>query len=193
MNELVRMTVVLTGLATIAGGVLAAVHSGTADRIAAQQLEYVKGPAIRSIMAATTNNPLEDSFQLSIGEEEKTVFIGSLASGGTAVAFEEFGRGFGGDIGVMVGINMETETILGTAVTVHSETPGLGAKAKNDRSFTSQFEGLPVSATVAVTQDGGQIDAISGATTTSRAVCEAIAQALERYQMLHADLQKTVN
>jgi electron transport complex protein RnfG len=187
------MTVVLTSLATIAGGVLAAVHSGTADRIAAQQLEYVKGPAIRSIMAATTNNPLEDSFQLSIGEEEKTVFIGSLASGGTAVAFEEFGRGFGGEIGVMVGINMETETILGTAVTVHSETPGLGAKAKDDRSFTSQFEGLPVSATVAVTQDGGQIDAISGATTTSRAVCEAIAQALERYQLLHADLQKNVN
>lgn len=193
MNELVRMTVVLTSLATIAGGVLAAVHTGTADRIAAQQLEYVKGPAIRSIMAATTNNPLEDSFRLSVAEEEKTFFIGSLASGETAVAFEEFGKGFGGEIGVMVGINMDSDTILGAAVTVHSETPGLGAKAKNDRSFTSQFEGLPVSATVAVTQDGGQIDAISGATTTSRAVCDAIARSLARYQALHADLRKNVN
>jgi len=186
------MTVVLTGLATIAGGVLAAVHTGTADRITAQQLEFVKGPAIKAIMADTTNNPVDDYFKLPVGDEEKTFFVGSYESGATAVAFEEFGTGFGGEIGVMVGIDLEDDTVLGAAVTVHSETPGLGAKAKNDQAFVNQFKGLPVTATVAVTQDGGKIDAISGATMTSRAVCEAIAESLERYQALKPRLKQNI-
>ncbi len=192
MNEMVRMTIVLTGLATIAGGVLAAVHTGTADRITAQQLEFVKGPAIKTIMADTTNNPLEDAINLPLGDEEKTFFFGSYDSGADAVAFEEFATGYGGEIGVMVGIDLESDTVLGAAVTVHSETPGLGAKAKEDQAFVSQFKGLPVSATLAVTQDGGKIDAISGATMTSRAVTEAIGKSLERYQTLKPRLKQNI-
>ena len=67
-------------------------------------------------------------------------------------------------------------------VTAADETPGLGAKATSDE-FKSQFVGLTVEDTIGVTKDknGGTIDAISGATITSRAVCGGVSDAIELY------------
>ena len=46
------------------------------------------------------------------------------------VAFETYGKGFGGDIGVITAVNVNTDKIVGVAVTTHSETPGVGSKQR---------------------------------------------------------------
>jgi Na+-translocating ferredoxin:NAD+ oxidoreductase subunit G len=75
-------------------------------------------------------------------------------------------------------------------VTTHGETPGMGAKAKTDPSFTAQFKGLPLKDPLKVTGDGGSINAISGATITSRAVCSATNDAVELYEKLKPQLSE---
>ena len=157
MNDMVKMVVVLTVLSSVAGGVLAAVNKGTASQIEAQQLTFVKGPAIMSILEGSTNNPIEDRFKIVNGDAETSFFVGEIDGKANTIAFEAFGKGFGGDIGVMVGVNIDTDKLVGAAVTVHTETPGLGANAKDKPDLTSQFKGLSVTDSVIVTKDGGKI------------------------------------
>jgi len=192
MNDMVKMVVVLTVLSSVAGGVLAAVHKGTASQIEAQQLEFVKGPAIKAILAGSSNNPIEDRFKIADGDAERSFFVGKIDGKANTIAFEGFGKGFGGDIGVMVGVNMDTDKLVGAAVTVHTETPGLGAKSKDDPGLVSQFKGLIVTDPVSVTKDGGQITAISGATITSRAVCDAVGKSMKFYQKMKPQLQQEI-
>ncbi|MGI6182267.1 MAG: FMN-binding protein, partial [Agathobaculum sp.] len=67
------------------------------------------------------------------------------------------------------GVNTDG-TIAGAKVTGHAETPGLGAKAQADPNWITQFAGQSADGSLAVTKDGGTINAITGATITSRAV-----------------------
>jgi electron transport complex protein RnfG len=77
------------------------------------------------------------------------------------------------------------------AVTSHSETPGMGARAETDTDFTGQFKGLPVKdEPFKVRQDGGTIDALSGATLTSRAVCLATTEAAEIYEQIKPEVEE---
>jgi electron transport complex protein RnfG len=64
----------------------------------------------------------------------------------------------------------------------------MGAKAQTDPSFVAQFKELPLEGQVNVTGDGGSINAISGATITSRAVCSATNDALKIYENLKPQL-----
>jgi electron transport complex protein RnfG len=73
-------------------------------------------------------------------------------------------------------------------VTTHAETPGMGAKAKTDPSFVEQFRDLTLDDPLKVTSDGGSINAISGATLTSRAVCSAANDAVKIYEKLKPQL-----
>lgn len=192
MNEMVKMVVVLTVLASVAGGVLAAVNKGTASQIEAQQLTFVKGPAIKSILVGSSNDPIQDRFKIAVGDTDKSFFVGQFDGKANTVAFEDFGKGFAGDIGVMVGINIETDKLVGAAVTVHTETPGLGANAKDKPDLVSQFKGLSVNDPVSVTKDGGKINAISGATITSRAVCDAVGKTMNTYQKIKPQIQQEI-
>ncbi len=192
MNDMIKMVVVLTVLSSVAGGVLAAVNKGTASQIEAQQLTFVKGPAIKAILAGSSIDPIVNRFKIADGETEQSFFVGKFDGKANTVAFEGFGKGFGGDIGVMVGVNIEDDKLVGAAVTVHTETPGLGAKAKDDPGLVSQFKGLSVTDPVGVTKDGGQITAISGATITSRAVCDAVVQAMNSYQKMKPQIQEEI-
>ncbi|MGD9062068.1 MAG: FMN-binding protein, partial [Desulfobacterales bacterium] len=99
-----------------------------------------------------------------------------------AVTFETSGKGYGGDVGLMVGIDVTNNQIVGVGVTTHAETPGMGAKAQTDPSFVAQFRELPLDQPVNVTTDGGNINAISGATITSRAVTSATNDALKIFE-----------
>lgn len=188
MREMIKMVVVLTVLSTVSGGLLAAVKSGTQERIENQVLNFVKGPAIRSIMEGATNDPINDRFNLAVGESEMSFFVGVFDGEATTVAFETASGGYGGDVGLMVGIDVKSEKLLGVGVTTHAETPGMGAKAKDDPTFVSQFKAIPVRDRYQVTNDGGEINAISGATITSRAVCAATTEAVEIYKELKPQL-----
>ena len=184
MRDIIRMIVVLGIMAAVSGVVLAGVKSGTAAKIEYQQLKFVKGPAIIDILQGCTNDPLVDRFKIKDGEIERGFYVGVFDGKPNAVAYEAFGKGFGGDIGVMVGVSLETDQMIGMGVTTHSETPGLGSRAKDDPSFRAQFKGLSINEPVKVKSDGGQIDAVSGATITSRGVCQGVTDSAGFYSTL---------
>ena len=91
--------------------------------------------------------------------------------------------GYGGDIKVAIGVSSKDNAITGFTVLSHSETAGLGAKATEDE-FKSQFVGKSANG-INYTKNGAstdsEIDALSGATITSNAVCEAVDSALAVY------------
>ncbi|MCG6908963.1 MAG: RnfABCDGE type electron transport complex subunit G [Deltaproteobacteria bacterium] len=189
MRELIKMVVVLTVLSSFSGGLLAAVKNGTKERIEYQQLKFVKGPAIKSILEGASNDPIVDRFKIKYDGGEASFFVGIFDGKAHEVAFESSGKGFGGDIGLMVGVDVTDDKIVGVGVTTHSETPGVGSKAKSDPTFTNQFKGMNLIETFKVKADGGQVDAMSGATITSRGVSSGVTQAGALYKRLKPQIQ----
>ena len=193
MRDIIRMILVLGLLGAFSGGGLALVKSGTAAKIEYQQLKFVKGPAILEILKGCSNDPLVDRFKIQDGETERSFYVGVFDGKPKAVAYETYGKGFGGDIGIMVGVNLETDQLLGMGVTTpFSETPGLGARAKTDVAFQNSFKGLSMNEPVKVKTDGGQVDAISGATVTSRGVCAAITDSEGFYSKMKPQILEKV-
>jgi len=190
MREMMNMIVVLTVLTTFSGGLLAAVKSKTEVQIENQVLKFQKAPAIKGIFPEVTNDPLAERFTVKGDNIELQVFPGKLPDGSKAVAFETKGSGFGGPVGLMVGIRLDTDSIVDVRVTTHSETPGIGSRAKENLSFVSQFSGKGLDTNFAVKAEGGAIDAMSGATVTSKAVSLAATQAKEIYQKLKPEIVK---
>ena len=192
MREMMNMILVLTVLTAFSGGLLATVQSGTAVQIENQVLKFQKAPAIAEIFPDATNDPLSERFNIPTDEGELQIFPGILADGSKAIAFETKGVGFGGPIGLMVGINIGTDQIIKARVTTHAETPGIGSRAKTDLSFVDQFTGKGLDANFALKGNNGQIDAMSGATVTSKGVSIAAIQAKELYQRLKPEIMKQI-
>jgi len=190
MREMIKMVVVLTVLCTFSGGLLAAIRSGTKEKIEYQQLKFVKGPAIKSILQGASNDPIVDRFKLTDGKIERSFFVGVFDGKASAAAFESFGKGFGGDIGLMVAVNLDNDNIIGVGVTTHSETPGIGSRAKTDPTFAAQFKGLSIKDAFKVKPDGGQVDTVSGATVTSRGLAVAATEAGNVYKRLKPEIAK---
>ncbi|NLA75247.1 MAG: FMN-binding protein, partial [Deltaproteobacteria bacterium] len=99
---------------------------------------------------------------------------------------------FGGNIGVMVAFNVEKDELAGIGITTHSETPGLGSRAKTEPSFREQFKGIPVNREIKVKSEGGDIDALSGATVTSKGVCAGVDNSIEIYKRLKDEILKNI-
>jgi electron transport complex protein RnfG len=185
MLELIKMIVVLTIISLASGGLLAALRDGTKEQIENQVLEFVKGPAVRQVFEGAANDPIASRFQLKDEGALRDFFVGVFDGEAKGLALEaSSSKGYKGDIGLVVAIDVKTNQLMGIGVTTHNETPGLGAKSKSDPKFAAQFKGVAGSGPVKVTQDGGSINAISGATITSRAVCDAVTDALGVYAKL---------
>jgi len=188
MREMIKMVVVLTILSFSSGGLLAYIRNETQDKIENQQLKFVKGPAISAILEGASNDPLSDRFKLKDADKDRSFFVGVFNGEANAVAFESFGKGFGGELGVMVGVSTKDDKIIGVGITTHSETPGIGSRAKSDPTFAAQFKGLSIGDTYKVKAEGGQVDAVSGATLTSRGVSVALTDAGKIYNRLKPQL-----
>jgi electron transport complex protein RnfG len=188
MREMIKMIVVLTVLSVFSGGLLAALRNGTKEEIEIQQLKFVKGPAISTILEGASNDPISDRFKLKDEGVDKSFFVGVFNGDADAVTFETFGKGFGGELGVMVAVNTKDDKIIGIGITTHSETPGVGSRAKSDPAFAAQFKGQSITEEFKVKADGGQVDAVSGATLTSRGVSAALTDAAKVYQRLKPQL-----
>ena len=101
-------------------------------------------------------------------------------------AIESTVVGFGGNLTLMVGITPD-RVVYNTSVLAHSETPGLGAKCTSDAKFVSQWQGFdPSVKKLIVKKDGGDVDAITASTITSRADAQAVENALVAFDMLQA-------
>lgn len=117
----------------------------------------------------------EDSLTFYIASKNNEVI-------GTAVKSLTM-KGFSGEIEIMVGL-LNDGTINNTAVLSHKETPGLGDKMDIKKSnFPEQFMGLnPEGKPLKVIKDGGTVDAITAATISSRAFCDAVNRAYETFE-----------
>jgi len=188
MGEMIKMVVVLTLLSVISGGGLKGLEEWAKPRIENNVMNLVKGPTIRDMLKAAENDPVADRFKIKDGEIERTVFVGVFDGKPNTVVLETEVSGFADKVGLVVAINTETKTLAGIGVTTHKETPGLGGEAKNNPAFVAQFKGKSIEKPILVTGDGGNINALSGATITSRAVCKGTTQAIEIYSQLEPQL-----
>jgi len=192
MREMLRMVAVLTILTFLSGGLLAAVKSATELQIENQVLKFQKAPAINDIFPDATNDPVADRFTIEADDIKLQIFKAINPDGSKLIAFEAKGVGFGGTMGLMVGINVETDKVEGMKMTTHSETPGIGSKAKDDPAFLSQFNDLNINDGFALQAEGGSISAMSGATVTSKGLIVAANKARDFYKKLKPEIVKNL-
>ncbi len=192
MMESLKLVLVLTLICGVAGALLAVVHGVTADPITAAAVKE-KGDAIMQVLPACDNNPGEDIVELDADGSPWTFYVARKNGNVVGAAFESVSsEGYGGDIAVMVGINTDA-TVQGVQVLAHKETPGLGAWITGE-AFRGQFSGRPLSGTRwAVAKDGGDIDQITAATISSRAVTRAVKAGIDVYLANRAALAGPAN
>ena len=182
-STLINMLVALLVITAVSGGVLGLVYGMTKDKIAEVDLKKNEA-AIQAVL------PLEGEITyqpdtLTFTEDGATMtFPCNLAYDangnflGAAVKTSE--GGFGGKIDLMVGF-LSDGTIKGTSVLSHAETPGLGANMTG--KFKDQFvEKNPADFRLTVKKDGGDVDAITAATITSRAFSKAVDKAYKAFE-----------
>lgn len=174
------MVLVLFVVTFVASAAVGVVNTLTADKIAqAQQDKQVE--AIRQVVAPFNNDPLTEADSVGTPDGGELVFFPATKNGepvGTAVKTYS-NNGFSGFISIMVGFNPDG-SIYNYSVLEHKETPGLGSKmgewfvkgAKGDITGKT-----PGTAGLQVSKDGGDVDAITAATISSRAFLDAINRA----------------
>lgn len=169
------MLVVLSVIAIVAAGVLASVNAVTAPQIEKINAENLAA-GIKAVMGSDDIKVSEPWDVDALTAYDISDQQGNLL--GKAVVTTE--NGFGGPLKVLVGFNTEGD-ILGYTVLEHQETPGLGAKA--GEWFQDKIIGMNPSKnnfTVSKDGDGGEVDAITASTITSRAFLRAIQNAYDK-------------
>lgn len=140
----------------------------------------------KSTRAIEAVSPAFDSLCEEKEADGKTSYYVARDAEGANIALivtAETSKGFGGKIKMMVGF-LPDGSIYDTSVLEHSETPGLGAKA-TEEGFKGQFRGFnPALKKLIVKKDGGDVDAITAATITSRAYCDALQTATDKFNTL---------
>ena len=148
-------------------------------------VNQITAPAIEKLNAEKTQKAIEAVLPGGYDEEitdyaDATGLVSKVYKGANGYALEVKPSGFDNTITMMVGVDFDGK-VLGISVVSHTETAGLGAVAAANTSageaFRNQFVGQ--SGSVSVTKDGGAMDAITGATITSRAICAGINAALD--------------
>lgn len=192
-SSLLNMVLVLTLVAVIMGGVLAYVNHLTEGPIT-EQKEKALANGIKTVMVcndlvvANTNEVKQD-----IDGKEHTFIIYQVkdAQGqDLGAAVQSTTMGFGGDLKVLVGFDPDGK-ILGYTLLEHAETPGLGAKADLwfQKGQKGDIIGKDPKEPLTVSKDGGQVDAITASTITSRAFLKAVNQAYNAYKVTPADAE----
>ncbi len=165
--------ILLTVVVAICVSLLTAVGGITLPRIEAMERERILG---------MLSDMFPDMTRYSLEEEIYTIYKDEDAIG---YAFIAVGRGYGGDVNILVGLEDEA-TVKGITIISHTETPGLGSKIAEDL-FTDQFASADID-DVALTRDGGRIDAVTGATVSARAVADAVrSTAREKIDLIRGD------
>ncbi|MBQ7974557.1 MAG: RnfABCDGE type electron transport complex subunit G [Clostridia bacterium] len=175
-KEIVRVGLILFVITALSALLLA-----FANKVTAPIIE--ENNRIKTEAAMRTILPEAETFTKVEVEGVDEVYIGKTADGIAGVCVVSSEYGYGGEIKLITGINSKGE-VTGIDLLSHSETPGLGAKAE-EPEFTSQFEGKTKDIAVSRGKaSGNEINAMSGATITSKAVTDAVNKALEAAQLL---------
>lgn len=166
-------------LASVSLGLIYELTKG--PKMAAEALK--KNFAIQKVVPGFTNTPNDEMYKIADPSGTDSLNCYPARKDGVLVgtAIESYTmKGFSGLIRIMVGFTPDG-TIYNTSVLEQKETPGLGTKMTQPL-FKDQFEGKnPASFTLDVKKDGGDIDAITASTITSRAYCDAVKRAYTAY------------
>jgi electron transport complex protein RnfG len=186
VKDIIKMIVVLSLICGASGLILSAVYDVTKGPIEYAKLKNVKEPAVKAVLAGYDNDPIKDRIQIVTGKNKKgkdvklVVFPAKKGGKTFAVAFEGTASGYGGPVDVMVGIDLAKNDITGISIVGHTETPGLGARI-TETQFTDSFKGKSLTKDLAT----DQINALSGATVSTKATVDAVNQArglLDKYR-----------
>lgn len=166
---ILRLTVTLLLITAVVAAALGAVNAVTAPKIAQIKAEKIQ---------EAVNKVLPGGGQELESFPDDTGLVQKVYASESGYAIQVAPAGFGGEMTMMVGI--VDGKVYGVSIISHTETAGLGAVAAADNAagekFRQQFAGE--SAALAVDKDGGTVEALTGATITSRAVTEGVNAAL---------------
>ena len=177
-----NMTVCLFAICIVCSSLLAGVYALTKEPIDAAArakneaaIKEVLPPAAVTIEAEKTVDFEGASYAYNLAYDEQGNTVGC--------AINVAPVGFGGPIAIKVGFDANG-VIWNTKVLSQAETPGLGAKC-TESAFADQFKGMnPAESKIAVKKDGGDVDAITASTITSRAYAEGVALAVKVFQAI---------
>jgi electron transport complex protein RnfG len=195
MPDIAKYIITLTLICIVAAAVLAGVYTITKEPIAISERQE-KLKAIKIVLPPFNNEPDKEEEKITVKDRETDVekdiyfYPGKNKAGElVGVAIQTVSKtGYGGDIALMIGADMKGE-IQGLYILNYAETPGLGSKI-DEESFKKQFVGKSVSKNkISVIKDGGEIDSITGATISSRAVAYAVEEGLEVFKEKYINKQ----
>lgn len=182
-SSFINLVLTLTIVTLVAALSLGYVYQWTKEPIAqAQMAKQLK--AIESVVQGYDNNPVLEKYKVATPDGSDSLEFFPARKGeeliGMAIKTKS-SKGYSGDIWIMVGFTMRGE-IQNVFVIEHKETPGLGSKMTAP-AFVNQFLGKnPEQMKLKVKKDGGDVDAITGATISSRAYAQAIQVAFDTFK-----------
>lgn len=191
-SSITNMVLVLTGVAVVTGAILAYVNHVTEEPIKAQK-EKTLADGIKSVMGGGDLKVVKtDTVKQNDAKGKELTYIIYQTQDANqkdlGAAVESTTGGFGGNLKILVGFDPEGR-ILGYTLLEHAETPGLGAKA--DKWFQKGQKGDIIGKNpkekLSVSKDGGQVDAITASTITSRAFLLAVNNAYSAYKATPVD------
>lgn len=192
-GSLLRLVLALGIITIFSGALLALVFTITKTPIEDAGRE-ARVSAIKAVTPAFDSDPVADAVEVSVPGEERRVTVYPVSKGGTeaGAAVESYSTdGFSGEIAVMVGFDT-TGKLVGYEVIQQAETPGLGAKMNDwfrDSKGNRSVIGRDLSqGELKVAKDGGDVDAITAATISSRAFLDAVNRAAKSYKIYRNEL-----
>ena len=179
MNQSAKMIAVLSVFAVLSGSILAGFYHSVHPRILKNKLEEEKKMIFAVLEGAKSYDTVEKTIKGAKGPEPLKIFVGKDETGNIlGYAFVAKGPGFAGTIEVVVGLKVDKKTMFGLRVLDQKETPGLGTKIREEK-FTGQFKGLSIEPKIEYVKNKkptkpNEIQAITGATVSSRAIVNAV-------------------
>lgn len=187
-SSLKNMALALTGFSVVAGAILGWVNEVTAEPIAQANAKTLSD-AIAVVVPGFDNNPAEAPETIDVDGVSYKIYKATKGGEFIGAAVESVSMGFGGELKVLVGFDVEGN-IIDYSLLSHAETPGLGSKAADwfKKGAKGDITGKnPGEAPLVVSKDGGQIDAITASTITTRAFLAAVNSAYGAYKNQYVD------
>ncbi|MFH1904120.1 MAG: RnfABCDGE type electron transport complex subunit G [bacterium] len=173
MRNILKLSASLLIIATISGTILGIIYTVTKEPIA-KRVKLEEEKALKDIFSEAT------SFNLTTGKDNYAYYKVYTKNKLIGYAIDASGKGFGSTIKIKVGMNL-SKTIKSIRITSQNETPGLGTRIKR-KKFANQFMNKTLKQ-VLLKKDSskGTIDALTGATISSRAVSEAVQKSITEF------------
>lgn len=177
-----NMLITLAGVTLISATSLGYIYELTKEPIA-QARQNKNLAAVKQVLPAYTNDLLQDKYQLTTPDGTTLdTYIAKQGDSIVGTAIKTYtNKGFSGQVWLVVGFATDG-SILNISVLEHKETPGLGTKM-SDKAFLQQFIAKnPDTFSLKVKKEGGDVDAITAATVSSKAFCDAVDRAHKAFK-----------